>query len=290
MTNPSVSPENTYRMPDGTQGCLCIGPTMDNQILRELLDGFIKAGKLLHREESLVQTAQAMREKLRPTQIGEDGRLLEWRYPYEEVEPGHRHISHLYGLYPGGEITPDTPSEFEAARKTLEARLASGGGHTGWSRAWIISLWASLRDGEKAHENIRALLSQSTFPNLMDSHPWKDGATFQIDGNLGAVAAFAELLAYSNGQKVQLLPALPEEWSEGEVDRLRLRGNLLLRMKWKNSRLCRAELTAGSDADFRLVCGENSRMINLKQGETVLVDETMNKIEKGERHGKNQDV
>ena len=290
VTNPSVSPENTYRMPDGTQGCLCIGPTMDNQILRELLDGFIKAGKLLHREESLVQTAQAMREKLRPTQIGEDGRLLEWRYPYEEVEPGHRHISHLYGLYPGGEITPDTPSEFEAARKTLEARLASGGGHTGWSRAWIIGLWASLRDGEKAHENIRALLSQSTFPNLMDSHPWKDGATFQIDGNLGAVAAFAELLAYSNGQKVQLLPALPEEWSEGEVDGLRLRGNLLLCMKWKNSRLCRAELTAGSDADFRLVCGENSRMIHLKQGETVLVDETMNKIEKGERHGKNQDV
>lgn len=285
VTNPSVSPENTYRLHNGTQGCLCIGPTMDNQILRELLDGFIKASCLLGCKTELTEKAAVIRSRLRPTQIGADGRLLEWRYPYEEVEPGHRHISHLYGLYPGREITSETPAQFHAARKTLETRLAEGGGHTGWSRAWIIGLWARLRDGEKAHENIRALLSHSTFPNLMDSHPWKEGATFQIDGNLGAVAAFAELLADSDGQHICLLPALPKAWSEGEVEGLRLCGNVFLRMKWKNSRLEWAELNAGSGADLRLSYGGHSRMLHMGKGETIRVDELLNTIEKGEGNG-----
>lgn len=288
VTNPSVSPENTYRMTNGAQGCLCIGPTMDNQILRELLDGFIQASRVLGRETELTRNAVSIRARLRPTQIGEDGRLLEWRYPYEEVEPGHRHISHLFGLYPGREITPETPEPFLAARKTLETRLAEGGGHTGWSRAWIIGLWARLQDGEKAHENIRALLRSSTFPNLMDSHPWRDGATFQIDGNLGATAAFAELLADSDGQHIRLLPALPKAWSEGKVEGLRLCGNIYLNMRWKNGQLEWAELKAGSEADLRLSYGRGSRMLHLEKGETIRVDEALNTIKKDEDYGKGQ--
>lgn len=269
VTNPSVSPENTYILPDGTHGCMCIGPTMDNQILRDLFDGFLKASRVLGRDNDLTRQAAALRARLRPTQIGPDGRLLEWRRPYGEAEPGHRHISHLYGLYPGQEITPDTPETFAAARKTLETRLSYGGGHTGWSRAWIIGLWARLREGEKAHENLQVLLKNSTFPNLMDSHPRRDGATFQIDGNFGATAAMAEMLVYSDEEKAVLLPALPAAWADGHVGGLRLRGNAGLAMTWQGNRLCRAVLTADSPLHLTLCYGDKTRTLDLQAGQTL---------------------
>lgn len=268
-TNPSVSPENTYILPDGTHGCMCIGPTMDNQILRELFDGFLKASEVLGRDNDLVRSIRELRARLRPTTVGPDGRLLEWSRPYGEAEPGHRHISHLYGLYPGREISPATPDLFAAARKTLETRLSYGGGHTGWSRAWIIGLWARLKKGEKAHENLHLLLKNSTFPNLMDSHPRGNGATFQIDGNFGATAAMAEMLVRSGETTAELLPALPAAWADGRVEGLRLQGNAGLSMSWRDGTLKEAVITADSPLELTLRLGSHTRAVQLNAGESI---------------------
>lgn len=276
VTNPSVSPENTYILPDGTCGCLCIGPTMDNQLLRELLEGFLKASVELDIQDELVEQAVCLQAELRPTAIGSDGRLLEWAAEHVEAEPGHRHISHLCGLYPGRQISADTPELFAAARKTLETRLAHGGGHTGWSRAWIVGLWARLRDGERAYTNLRALLSESTFSNLMDNHPWGDGAVFQIDGNLGAAAAMVELLMDSQEDRVTLLPALPQAWPKGSVMGLHLCGNATMCMSWSENSLCRAEITANTEFSQIIEYRATRVALHLQKGETALLDGRLN--------------
>lgn len=278
VTSPSVSPENTYILPGGDTGCMCIGPTMDNQILREVFTGFLQASKVLARKGALIEQAEDAYRRLRPTQIGQDGRLLEWRHPYQEAEPGHRHISHLYGLYPGREITQNTPALFTAARKTLEGRLAAGGGHTGWSRAWIIGLWARLRDGSKAHENLRALLSQSTFDNLMDNHPWQDAAVFQLDGNLGATAAIEEMLVDSGPGQLYLLPALPTAWEEGEVEGLCICGGATISLVWKKSKLEQIRLCAGPALTVTVHYSIFSAVVKLAAGEQQVLDGTLNEV------------
>lgn len=278
VTSPSVSPENTYILPGDDTGCMCIGPTMDNQILREVFTGFLQASKVLARKGALIEQAEDAYKRLRPTQIGQDGRLLEWHRPYQEAEPGHRHISHLYGLYPGREITPDTPALFTAARKTLEGRLAAGGGHTGWSRAWIIGLWARLRDGGKAHENLRALLSQSTFDNLMDNHPWQDGAVFQLDGNLGAAAAIEEMLVDSSPGQLYLLPALPAEWKEGKVEGLCICEGATVSLVWKKGKLEQIWLCAGPALTVTVHYSIFSAVVKLAAGEQQVLDGTLNEV------------
>ena len=188
---------------------------------------------------------------------------MEWMEDYEEVDPGHRHISHLYGLYPGGQITVDgTPELAEAAKKTLERRLANGGGHTGWSRAWITNHYASLWEGEKAYESIVKMLELSTYPNLFDKHP-----PFQIDGNFGICAAMNRMLAQSSEDRVVLLPALPMQWETGSVRGLRLVGNAALSMTWEKGRLVTAEITADSDYHTVAVYEGQSRDVTLKAGE-----------------------
>ena len=160
VTCPSASPENTYVMPGGERGCLTMGPSMDNQILHALFSGCIRASELLETDESLRDEWMRVRSQLPEPKIGRYGQLQEWMEDYEEKKAGHRHISHLFALHPGNQVTVrGTPDLAEAARKTLERRLANGGGHTGWSRAWIINFWARLEDGEAAYENIMALLS-----------------------------------------------------------------------------------------------------------------------------------
>lgn len=280
VTSPSVSPENSYRLPNGEMGACCVGATMDNQILRHLFTGCLGAWKALGETvpegceivdvdsiPELMKQIENCRDRLTPTKISDSGRIMEWPEDYEEVEPGHRHISHLYGLYPGGEITVDgTPELAAAARKTLEYRLSHGGGHTGWSRAWIMNHYASLWDGEKAYENIEKMLGQSTYPNMFDRHP-----PFQIDGNFGACAAMSGMLAQSSPGRVVLLPALPKAWADGSVRGLRLAGNAELYMTWKDGKLTTAEIHADSDYEADVVCGEKRIHIRLQAGQSSII-------------------
>ncbi len=243
VTSPSISPENTYILPDGTKGSVCEGPTMDIEILTELLQDYVTASGELEKAYGKPfgdpERATRILNRLPKIRIGKYGQIMEWVEDYDEFEPGHRHISHLYGVYPGTTISYEkTPELMDAAKATLERRLSYGGGHTGWSRAWIIGLWAKFRDGEKVYENLQALLRQSTFPNLMDSHPYYiPSAIFQIDGNLGAAAAMIEMLVQYNDGEVRLLPALPEEFSEGSVHGVKLPGGLTLDMTWKDGKV-----------------------------------------------------
>ncbi|WP_051200868.1 glycoside hydrolase family 95 protein [Butyrivibrio sp. XPD2002] len=244
VTSPSVSPENVYIMEDGTRGCLCEGATMDIEILMELLNGYIDACEVLGVNDKAVGKVRKILERLPKIKIGKYGQIQEWMEDYDELEPGHRHISHLYGVYPGSSISYEkTPELMDAARVTLERRLANGGGHTGWSRAWIIGLWAHFLEGEKVYENLEALLCQGTFDNMMDNHPYGAGAVFQIDGNLGASAAILEMLVQCRDGYVKLLPALPKEFSEGSISGVCLRGGFELSMEWKDMKVTNWEIT-----------------------------------------------
>lgn len=237
-TCPSTSPENTYILPDGVSGCLCAGPSMDNQIIRDLLEDYRKVSAVLGIRDELVDKAGEMLSKLAPNRIGKYGQLMEWREDYEEMEPGHRHISHLYALHPSHQITVDkTPELAKAASVTLERRLANGGGHTGWSCAWIINFYARLGEREKARDNLLKLWEQSTYPNLMDTHPYGPGSVFQIDGNLGATAAIAEMLVQSDEDRVLLLPALPDKWAAGELNGVVLSSGVTMELCWQDHKL-----------------------------------------------------
>lgn len=260
-TCPSVSPENTFILPNGEQGANSIGVTMDNQILRDLFTQCNEAAKILGVSDELDRQIVEACKRLIPTRIGSDGRILEWCEEYKEKEPGHRHISHLYGLHPSNQITKDgTPELAKAAELTLQKRLEGGGGHTGWSRAWIMNHYAKLWDGEQAHENLRQLFIKSTLPNLFDNHP-----PFQIDGNFGSVAAMVEMLVQSNEDRIVLLPALPRAWKDGTISGVKVYGNARINITWKDGKLQKAQICSGNDAVRRLVYKGRSADVVLKK-------------------------
>jgi len=266
VTGVSNSPENAFRTPDGQVAHVCMGPTVDQQIVRELFGNVIESAAILGVDAEFAQQLAAARAKLAPHQIGKHGQLQEWLEDFDEVEPHHRHVSHLYGLYPGDQITPTgTPDLAAAARITLERRGDDG---TGWSLAHKAILWARLHDGDRALRLLTNLLRPigqlgfdmnhgGTYPNLFCAHP-----PFQIDGNFGGTAAIAELLLQSHRERegedytVHLLPALPKAWPQGSVTGLRARGGVQVDISWRDGALEQATLqrVAGADGPVRVRC------------------------------------
>ena len=275
ITAPSTSPENEYKTTKGYHGTTCYGGTADLAIIRELFRNTLEAGRIVGDDKQFLDDVRQHLEHLHPYTVGHDGDLNEWYYDWDDWDPQHRHQSHLIGLYPGHHITPvGTPDLAQAARRTLEIK---GDKTTGWSTGWRINLWARLHDGEQAYHIYRKLLtyvspdeyrgpdrrrSGGTYPNLFDAHP-----PFQIDGNFGGTAGVCEMLLQSNGDELQLLPALPAVWREGSVSGIRARGGHSLDMQWsQGGRQLTLTLLPGTTGKVRVRCGDRVATLKVKKG------------------------
>lgn len=283
ITCPSTSPENVFYIDEKEIAAVTYGSTMDMQIIYDLFSNVISAAKVLDTDQEFCSELEEKRNRLIPLRIGKFGQIQEYPVDFDEVEIGHRHISHLFGLYPGKMISPEkTPELAQAAIRTLQRRLAYGSGHTGWSCAWIINMWARLYDGKMAGKYIEKMLQESVYLNLLDSCP-----PFQIDGNFGFTAGVAEMLLQSHQDFVYILPALPKSWRKGEIRGLRARGGHRVDIKWEDAQFCSGVFTAGKSGNCKIKCQCDIRIkqkskeqiaragekisIKVKQGEKVLL-------------------
>lgn len=273
VSGPSISPENTFTAPDGSVATMVMGPTMDHMIIRELLGNTLAAARVLNTDKVFQKQLEQTAARLAPTKIGSDGRIMEWTEEFKEPEPGHRHISHLYGLHPGNEINRQTPELLAAARKTIDHRLANGGGHTGWSRAWIVNFFARLQDGDAAYQNLLALLQKSTLPNLFDNHP-----PFQIDGNFGATAGITEMLLQSHAGEIELLPALPKAWQQGYIHGIVARDGYEVDIDWEGAKLKGVKLLSKNGGTCKLRYGNQVVELDTEKGGTYRLDGQLQKL------------
>ncbi|QDA61686.1 glycoside hydrolase family 95 protein [Hymenobacter jejuensis] len=259
VTVPSTSPENSYLLPNGSKEVVTIASTMDMSIIRDLFTNVIEADSILGVDPEFAQLLKEKKARLYPLHIGHKGNLQEWYGDWEDEDPHHRHVSHLFGLHPGREISPLLDPKYAAAsRKTLEIRGDEG---TGWSKAWKINFWARLLDGNHAYKMYQELLKNSTLINLFDTHP-----PFQIDGNFGATAGISEMVLQSQLSDIQLLPALPNKWRTGYVKGLVARGGFVMNIYWENGKLTKASVTSRVGALCRL---RTNLPIQVKRAQTT---------------------
>lgn len=279
VSSPTTSPENMYLTPEGYSGATLYGATADLAIIRELFSATAQAAELLEVDPEFEHKLLNYLEELHPYQIGKNGQLLEWYHDWDDTDPKHRHQSHLFGLYPGHHINPKkTPKLAEASIKTLNIK---GDKSTGWSQGWRINLWARLKDGNRAHKLYKELLTfvdpsgltynytngGGTYPNLLDAHP-----PFQIDGNFGGAAGVLEMLIQSSNEHIELLPALPDLWSEGNLHGVKARGGFELDVSWSNNRINHTRIYSSQGGKTTILYRGKEYPVTLDKGEEIFLD------------------